>query len=285
MKILTNYFYKDYNSISTAHINKIEKEVPSVNFDYFWYAKHTIDNYTNGEYVGFRMFDITHISSLVLLVALCVGLGIIYNRMNENTRRKTLIILGILCIADELFKHIANIVTGQYVWEFLPLHLCSINIFVILAYIIKPGKLKAELLYSLCIPGAALALISPSWTKLPVLNFMHLHSYTIHVMLVLFPILLLAGGFRPDFRRLPKCLLCIAIACIVIYPVNKLLDTNFMFLNGTDNNPILELLAGFLGDPGYIAAMPVLLVIVWALMYTPWIIADRIKARKGIAAE
>jgi len=252
-----------------------------MNFDYFWYAKHEIDNYTNGQYVGFRMFDATHICELIILVVVCVALGLIYNKMGTKARRTTLIVLSALCLADELFKHIACLATNQYVWDFLPLHLCSINIFVILAYVIKPSELKAELLYSLCIPGALLALVSPSWTKLPLLNFMHLHSYTIHLLLVLFPILLLAGGFKPNFRRLPKCLLCIVVACVIIYPLNKLLDTNFMFLNGTSNVAILEILADIFGNPGYILSMPLILVVLWTLMYVPWMITEKLSAKKN----
>jgi len=251
-----------------------------MNFDYFWYAKHEIDKHTGGEHVGFRMFDATHITELIILVVLCVVLGIAYNKMSQKARHATLITVAALCIADELFKHIAGLATGQYVWDFLPLHLCSINIFVILAYMIKPSDVKAEMLYSLCIPGALLALISPSWTKLPLLNYMHLHSYTIHVLLVLFPILLLAGGFKPNFRRLPACLLYLICACIVIYPLNKVLDTNFMFLNGTSNVSILELLADLFGNPGYIFSMPFLLVIIWALLYLPWIIIEKVSAKK-----
>lgn len=248
-----------------------------MNFDYFWYTTSNVEKHSNGEYVGFRMFDATHITELAILAAICIIIGILYNKMNDTARRRTLITVAALCLADEIFKHVVCLATNQYDWKYLPLHLCSINIFIILAYVIKPSQLKAELLYAVCLPGAFLALVSPSWMRAPLLNFMHLHSYTIHVLLVLFPILLLAGGFRPDFKRLPKCLLFLVVACIFIYPLNKLLGTNFMFLNGTDNVSILKLLESFLGNPGYLAALPVLLIVVWVFMYTPWIIVNRLK--------
>lgn len=246
-----------------------------MNFDYFWFTTPNVEKHSNGEFVGFRMFDATHLSELILLAVVCIVMGILYHKMGEKARKNTLITVAGLCIADEIFKHVVCLATGQHEWQYLPLHLCSINIFVILSYVIKPSKMKAELLYALCLPGAFLALVSPSWMKAPLLNFMHLHSYTVHVLLVLFPILLLAGGFKPDFKRLPKCLLFLVIACVFIYPLNKLLDTNFMFLNGTSNVSILKLIESFLGNPGYLAALPVLLIIFWVLMYTPWIIAER----------
>ena len=255
-----------------------------MNFDYFWCTKPYIDDFTNGEFVGFKLFDATHLTELAVLAAVAVVMGLLYHRMGEKARRNTLNVIAALCIADELFKHIGCLAVDQYSWGYLPLHLCSINIFVILAYVIKPSDLKAEILYALSIPGAAIALISPSWTKLPLLNFMHLHSYTIHLLLVLFPILLLAGGFRPSYKRLPKVLLCLACAAAFIYPLNKLLDTNFMFLNGTDNNPILVFFENIFGNPGYLIGLPILLVVIWTLMYLPWIISDRRRAKKASAA-
>lgn len=252
-----------------------------MNFDYFWVTKPYIDEYTNGEFVGFRLFDATHLGELAFFAVLAVVLGILYHRMGKKARRNTLIVIAALCLADELFKHIGCLALGQYDWGYLPLHLCSINIFVVLAYVLKPSDLKAELLYALSIPGASLALISPSWTKLPLLNFMHIHSVSIHILLVLFPILLLAGGFRPSWKRLPKVFLCLAIACAVIYPLNKLLGTNFMFLNGTDNNPILVFFENIFGNPGYLIGLPILLIFIWALMYLPWIISDKVRASKA----
>ncbi len=250
-----------------------------MNFDYFWCTKPYIDDYTCGKFVGFHMFDATHIYGLVLFAIISIVLGIFYHKMSQKARRNTLIVLAALCLADELFKHIGCLAVNQYSWGYLPLHLCSINIFVILAYVLKPTDLKAEILYALSIPGASLALISPSWTKLPMLNFMHLHSYTIHVLLVLFPILLLAGGFRPSYKRLPKVFLCLLVAAACIFPLNKLLGTNFMFLNGSDNNLILVFFENIFGDPGYLIGLPVLLVIIWTLMYLPWIISDRRRAK------
>ena len=44
-------------------------------------------------------------------------------------------------------------------------------------------------LYTLCLPGAAAALLFPEWSAYPQWNFMNLNSFLVHGLLILFPIL------------------------------------------------------------------------------------------------
>lgn len=98
-------------------------------------------------------------------------------------------------------------------------------------------------------------------------------------MLVMYPVLVLANGFRPSFRRLPKILCMLAAVAVPIYFVNKWLGTNFFFLSRTENNPVLEMLAGIFGENYFFLGLPLLLIIVWTLMYIPWALAARKKAK------
>ena len=61
-------------------------------------------------------------------------------------------------------------------------------------------------------------------TDLPVMNFMHLHSFTLHILLVLYPIVLLAGGeVKPRAADVPKCLGILLAEAVAVYGVNLLL--------------------------------------------------------------
>ena len=160
-----------------------------------------------------------------------------YKKLDEKARQKFLYIMSALLIADELFKHICSAATGQWEWGFLPLHLCSINIFVCIINSFKRDDFTSEVLYSVCIPGAALALLMPTWTNLPYWNFMSLHSNSIHVLLVMYPLLLLAGGFKPNFKRLPKVFLFIFLT--------KLSVRTFSSLTEPPETPFLNFLLPF----------------------------------------
>ena len=244
----------------------------------FWYTKSTMDK-LNPDYLRFEHFSLLHLSITAAFILIIIAAIIFYKKLDENGKQKFLWTMSVLLIADELWKHIGSFATGQWEWEFVPLHLCSINIFVCVINSIKRDDLTSEILYALCVPGASLALLMPTWTNLPFWNFMSLHSNSVHVLLLMYPLLLLAGGFRPNFRRLPKVFLVLLFECVPIFFLNKILDTNFFFLNGTANNPVLEILAEIFGKNLYFLGMPFLLVVVWAAMYLPWHIIEKKKSK------
>ncbi|MEA4911204.1 MAG: TIGR02206 family membrane protein [Oscillospiraceae bacterium] len=241
----------------------------------FWYTQTTMRGVYGADYRAFQPFDGTHLFWLCLCLVLCVTLGLWYRGASEQQRARCLRVLVVLLLADELLKYGFTLATGQFEWQYLPLHLCSINIFVCVWYVLKRSDIAAEILYALCLPGALLASLSPSWLPLPLWNIMHLHSASVHILLVLFPVLLLAGGFRPDYRRLWKVGLFLAAGAVCALVCNTLTGTNFMFLNGTDNNPILNIFASLFGEKLYILGFPIILAVLWTAMYLPWVLARR----------
>ena len=242
----------------------------------FWYTKSTMDK-LDPDYLNFSHFSPIHLLITALFIVIIVAAMLYYRKLDEKARQKFLYIMSALLIADELWKHIGSAATGQWEWGFLPLHLCSINIFVCIINFFKRDDFTSEVLYSVCIPGAALALLMPTWTNLPYWNFMSLHSNLIHVLLVMYPLLLIAGGFKPNFKRLPKVLLLLLCECVPIYFLNKIIGTNFFFLNGTSGNPVLKLLASVFGKEFYFIGCVPILLILWVFMYLPWYIAGRKK--------
>lgn len=240
----------------------------------FWYNKETMQS-IDSTYASYGQFSTMHLILLLTAALTCALIALLYKKANAENREKFLKVTAVLMVLNEAAKYTVLIATGQWNNNYLTLHLCGINIFVCLFYALKPKEIVAEFLYAVCMPGAAIALISPTWRELPFVNFMHLHSYSIHIMLVSFPIMLIAGGFKPNFRNLHKVLGILACFCVPIYFLNYLLDTNFFFLRFTENNPILEILASILGEKTFFLGFPVLLAAAWALLYLPWVISEK----------
>lgn len=190
--------------------------------------------------MGFSLFDRTHICWLAAFLIITVGCCFWYRRLEQNKRSIWNKSVAVLLLLDEVYKMIVLFIGGNYSWGYLPLHLCSINIFFIVWHAWKPTKLIDNFLYTICIPGTLAALLFPSWTRLPALNAMHIHSFTVHILLALYPIVLtVAGEIRPDWRTLPKCIGFLLLLAGVIYGANLALDTNFMFLMGAGKgNPL-----------------------------------------------
>ena len=125
-----------------------------------------------------------------------------------------------------------------------------------------------------------MALLTPSWTTLPLANFMHIHSFTVHIMLALYPIMLTAGGdIVPNVKQIPQCVGVLAIMAVPALIVNLLFDTNFMFLMETETVSILILFEELFGS--HLWAFPVLIPIILAVMQLPPYIMQRIKLKKA----
>ena len=135
------------------------------------------------------------------------------------------------------------------------------------------------MLYTVGIPGAMAALLFPSWTRLPLGNFMHLHSFTVHILLAMYPITLgLSGELAPSLKKLPQYLLWLVGMAIPIYGINLLLDTNFMFLMYAEEGNPLYLFEQMWGN--HLLGFPVLITAVLIVMYAPMEIFRAIKRKK-----
>ena len=166
--------------------------------------------------------------------------------------------------------------TGQWNWSYLPLHLCSINVFVCLYNTLTDRSWCKEELYALCIPGAALALLCPSWRDVPGwFTLINLHSVSIHALLVLYPVLLVAGGYRPSVRRVPQVLAFLFGSALPIYFLNKPLHTNFYFLNNPYGNVITSTFTAWFGEKFYILGFLPAIALALVLMYAPWAAAGK----------
>ena len=165
-----------------------------------------------------------------------------------------------------MLKLAVLMVTGTYTHSYLPLHLCSLSILLIALHAWRPGAITDNYLYGICIPGAMAAMLFPDWTMLPALNYMHLHSFAIHVLLVAYPVMVTVGGdLKPDWRQLPKCLLFIACLAVPVYLFNLKFNTNFMFLMYAEpGNPLL-IFEQLLGH--HLLGVPVLGTVFIGLMY------------------
>lgn len=239
--------------------------------DYFWYISGNIP-----KGLGFSHFDGFHLAWLAagaVFIALC---SLCYRRLDERQRltfRKA-VALGLL--AAELFKDIPLLLMGDFQVSYLPFELCSINLFLIAWHAWRPNATLSAFLYTVCIPGAMAAMLFPSWTKLPGLNFMCIHSFVLHILLIAYPVMLLAGGdIRPRLRQVPKCLGLLAWLAAFALVMNLLLDCNFMFLMYANKNNPLYWFEQNWGN--HLWGFPVLIAAIVAVMYAPIELAHKRK--------
>ena len=232
---------------------------------YFFETVDTIDPSLN---LGFSLYGPLHLTWLAVFVLFTAALCVLYRKSSDAARAWLRRIMAGAIVLDEVFKMVCLAIGGNYTADYLPLHLCSINLFLIAIHAVKPSKPLDNFLYAVCIPGALAALLFPTWTALPLDNFMHLHSFTIHILLAAYPIVLAVGGdIRPDIKALPRSILLLLGMAAIALAANLLFDTNFMFLmyvEGTNPLGFFEQLWG-----NHLYGYPVLISAVIVVMYAP----------------
>lgn len=231
------------------------------------------------EGLGFQAYGLAHILWLLAGLLLWIVACIFYKKLSAKKQKTVLTVLGTYIILQELIRDLVLVVLGEFSWKHLPLHLCGINILLIAFDVIKQTKTVRSFLYYFAIPGALLALLFPNWTKLPVLNFFHIHSFTIHILLVLYPLLLVTSNqVHTDLKSALKGVLLLVAMAIPVYFLNMLWDTNFMFLMEPDSGNPLELFEQLLGS--HLWGFPILLPIVIAVMYLPTLLLKKQKIKQ-----
>lgn len=239
--------------------------------EHFWETVEVIP-----EGIGFSHYGTLHLCWLAAFLVLTAGNCVLYRRLGEKGRKIWRIAVAALLVLDEVYKQIPLFINGLFTLEYLPLHLCSINIFVIAFHAIKPAKTVGNFLYTVCIPGAMAALLFPTWNALPGANYMLIHSFTVHILLAMYPVVLtVAGEIKPELKELPKALLLLVGLAAVALVCNLLMDANFMFLMYAEPGNPLYLFKEMWGS--HLLGFPVIIAGVLLVMHTPWVVARKLK--------
>ncbi len=180
---------------------------------------------------GYPMFGKVHITWLVCITAAIVVCTFCFLHLKDRGQKRFLLILAIILLCLEAYREIVLVATGAWEFGLLPLHLCGLAIFIEVLYVIFPKAFFGEVSCVLCLPGAASALIYPDWLVYPTVNYMNLHSFILHGILCLLPILLLASRrYEPRIKRVWMPAAFLAVSALIIHGINVVMKMNFMFI-------------------------------------------------------
>lgn len=230
------------------------------------------------EVKNFAWFGLEHDVWLAAIIVL--GLIVVYfYRMMPLEKRKSFLRIFATCIVlSEVARQLIYGIQGAYKLEYMPLHLCAVTELACLIYAYKRDAVSREFMYWLGLPGALSALLFPDWLHIPLWNFQSIHSFGVHGAMAIFAVLLLAGGeSRPKLKGAVWTLGLMAIFAPILYFLNKVWDTNFFFLNYPSPGSPLTILSDIAGNPGYIALLILLVMVIWVFMFLPWAISYRMK--------
>ncbi len=216
--------------------------------------------------LGFGRFSPAHLILLSALVLLLLGAYILCRKMPGPGRCLHRASAWLL-LFTQLGRAAILIALGIYDRGWLPLHLCTLSVYLCFIHMLRPKPALGQFIYAFSLPGAAFAMAFPDWADYPLWHFVSFTSFLLHFFLLLYPITALAlGEIRINIRRFPCSLALMLSFALPIWALNKLLGTNYMFLSWPPPGTPLELFAP-LGSSGYLIGFIPLATAVWFLLY------------------
>ena len=233
----------------------------------FWKEWHDLP-----EGSGYPLWGWVHILSICVTGVAIICLLFLYTRLGTKQKDRVIRGLPVLMAVLEICKDLVLIHSHRFTVGYLPLHFCSLGIFLFMFYAWGGKKCKqisGEIAFTMIMPGSVAALLFPDWTVYyPPFNFMNLYSYIWHGLLVIYPAMLMIDHrIKPSIRHIHYDLIFIICILPPIYVFDKAFDCNYLFVNWPVPDSPLSWIASVTGDQGYLAGYAVLVIFVLLVIY------------------
>jgi len=229
----------------------------------------------------FVLFSTPHLIALAIVALINVGLVAFGARLAPRQRKAVRYTLATVLVVDELLWHIWNATTGQWtVQTMLPLHLCSVLVWLSAVMLVKKSYPVHEVAYLLGIPGALQALLTPD---AGIYGFPHFRAFQVmvsHGTIITAAIYMTAvEGFRPTVQSIKNVLIRANLYAVVVFVINLLIGSNYLFIaHKPETASLLDVLPAW---PWYLPILELLALVFVGLFYLPFAISDVRTKRLG----
>lgn len=234
------------------------------------------------DYTGapFQLFSPAHLSVLALIVLIGFSFVFARNLWSERTKQAFRYGLAAWLVVWELGWHIWSIYYG--IWTIqtnLPLHICSIFVWLSVVMLFNKNITIYELAYFLGIGGAMQALITPDAGIYGLPHFRAVQTLASHGGIVLAALYMtIVEGYRPTWASFKRVFQWTNIYMIIVFFINLAIGSNYLFIAHKPEFPtLIDMLAPW---PWYILELEVIAFIVCLVLYLPFIVRDMVTARQ-----
>jgi len=242
-----------------------------------------MESFFGTNYTGkpFAFFDAAHIGALLAIFLLNIFL-LRYRGKDEAVRRKVRLTMAIVLWVNEASWHLWNIAYGTWsIQEHLPLHACSILIWLAGWMLIRKDYRIYEFAYLMGIGGALQALLTPDIGIYGFPHFRFFQTYISHGLLVTAAIYMTTvEGMRPTWKSVLRVAVVANLYMVVVFGINLLIGSNYLFVAHKPVGPtVLDALPEW---PVYILYMEALGLVMYLLLYLPFAVRDWLAKREMI---
>ena len=230
----------------------------------------------------FILFGTWHLVSIAFFVALNFAL-LSLRKASEKTRRIVRITMAVILWVNEAAWHVWNLYWGHWnVQTMLPLHVCSVMIWLAGFMLLFKNYRIYEFAYFLGIGAALQAFLTPDGGIYGFPHFRIFQTQIAHGLLITSAIYMtIVEGFRPTWKSFLRVAVGANIAMLVVFCANLLLGSNYMYLNGKPATA--SLMDALPAWPWYIIFLELIGFAMFLLLYLPFIIKDARTKKKAAA--
>ncbi len=189
--------------------------------------------------VGYELFSPSHIFAITVCIILIIFITtwcIRYDKTGKHPIRKVIAIIPVVLM---IIRLIYAVICGVPIKYEVPLHLCSMTGILCFIYELclknTPyiRSVLGQSLYSLCLPGALMAIIFPDGTVYPIIHYITFESYLFHLLIIAYICIRVADkGIIPKVREAYKSIIFLIVIVPPVFLFNLIFKTNFMYVIG-----------------------------------------------------
>ena len=177
------------------------------------------------------MIFLPHIAWLAATAAFVIGC-IYMTRVSTQGHRifRIALFFGVLINESAWFAY-RHFIVGMRLAENLPLHLCDLSVFALLAGLATDRRFLAEWAYFPGVVGALLAVVFPAVSETGAIRPIAEARYFItHIALIGAGFYLTFGrGYHPEAKAILRVYAAIVGYAVLVTPLNLYLDTNYFY--------------------------------------------------------
>ncbi len=222
----------------------------------------------------FQLFSSSHLLALLFFVCLNAIIILFRRRFTASVQTALRYCMAVILVLNEIVWHIWNLTTGQWtIQTMLPLHLCSVLVWLSAYMLITRNDRIYEFAYLLGIAGALQAMLTPDLGIYAFPHFRYFQVFISHGLIITSAVYMTAvEGFRPQPRSVLRVFVASNIYLVAVTALNFLIGSNYLF---TAHKPITASLLDVLPPwPWYLLIIELLGMAFVGLFYLPFAIKD-----------
>lgn len=169
-------------------------------------------------------FTTTHIITMIFAILIIIGLHFVLKNKSEKTQTVVLFTMSLFCVGVVIF----DLIYYNSPFEYLPLHLCSINAIVLPFAVLTKNKKLNNLLLLWSLGAVAAIVLNSATAHVKLFSLAFNKYYFAHILEFGIPILMFSlGRVKKDVKCFGSTVGITFATYTAIHFINMLLNTHF----------------------------------------------------------